>query len=392
MEYYNALGINKNATQDEIKKAYRKLAIKYHPDKNPGNKEAENKFKEISEAYSVLSDEEKRKKYDKYGKAGLQDGNMNFDPSDIFNKFFGSSFGTSFKNPFGTSFGTSFENIFGTSFGSSSNSYKNSSKNQQRKTKDVIVTCKVELKDLYCGTKLKRKVTHTRICKKCNGNGTKDKSKPTKCESCDGKGVKLLRQQQGYMQIVQQVGCPNCKGTGEIIKDENKCRECKGNKTVMESKILELEILSGTNEHEKIVFKGESDEYPDAIPGDVIFIIETIPNQHYKRINNDLYYKQTINLKDALCGCEFNIKTLDGRILECTTDEIIKPGSKMKISNEGMPHKGMLKNKGDLIIEFDVKFPNKNEIDVEKISQGFKTDDIIDKPIKADKVKMDRMN
>lgn len=352
-DYYAVLGLQKTANENEIKKAYRKLAMKYHPDKNQNDKNAEDKFKEISEAYSVLSDPEKRKIYDKYGKDGLnQQGGMNFNANDIFKHFFGNSFGGDDDNDFNP-----FGNFFGNSFNQSS--YKQTKRKQ--KGRDIITHLNVELKDLYCGKTFKRKVTHERICKICEGTGSKDKTKPTICPECNGKGIKITIQRQGFTQIMQQSQCSFCGGTGKYSKIVNKCVKCKGNKTVTEEKILEIKIKPGTEENERIIFKEEADEYPDIIPGDIIFVIQIVNNNGYTRNGKNLSYKQKISLKQALCGCSFTIKTLDDRILECYTEDIIKPNQKMKINNEGFIIKDS-KFKGDLIIEFEIEFPTKSEI------------------------------
>lgn len=354
-DYYTILGLQKTATENEIKKAYRKLAMKYHPDKNPNNKEAEEKFKEISEAYSVLSDSEKRNIYDKYGKDGLnQQGGMNFDPGDIFRQFF-RSFGNDDGDnedfgPFG-----GFGNFFGSSF-------RNNSQQKKQKGRDIVVALKVDLKDLYTGKIFKRKVTHERICKTCEGTGSKDKIKPTICNECNGRGIKMTVHRQGFTQIMQQSPCNKCGGTGKYSKIINKCLKCNGNKTISEEKILEIKIKPGTEENERIVFKGEADEQPDVIPGDIIFVIQVINNNGYIRNGKNLHLKQKITLEQALCGTSFTIKTLDNRYLECYTDEIIKPNQKMKINNEGFKIKDS-NLKGDLIIEFEIEFPDKNEID-----------------------------
>lgn len=358
-EYYDILGLQKTATDNEIKKAYRKLAMKYHPDKNPGDKAAEEKFKEISEAYSVLSDSEKRKIYDKYGKSGLnQQGGMNFDPGDIFKHFFGSSFGNNDSDDdYGGPFGG---NPFGSFFGGFGNSSKKQQQQKQR-GRDIISQLNVELKDLYCGKILKRKVTHQRLCKDCEGTGSKDKIKPIICNECGGKGIKVTVRRQGFTQIMQQSPCTKCNGTGKYVNIINKCLKCKGNKTVIEEKILEIKIKPGMEDNERIIFKGEADEYPDIIPGDIIFVINVTNHNGYTRVKNDLYHRQKINLSQALCGCSFTIQTLNGETLECNTDEVIKPGQKMKIMNEGFIIKDT-KLKGDLIIEFEIEFPTKDSI------------------------------
>jgi chaperone protein DnaJ len=337
-DYYEILGLQKTASNEEIKKAYRKMAMKYHPDKNPNNKEAEQKFKEISEAYSVLSDEEKRKIYDKYGKSGLENnGGMNFDPNNIFEQFFSNG---------GFSFG--FGNGF--NFGEKQRPF-------QQKTDDMIAECYVTLEDLYNGKTLKRKIKHSRLCKTCNGTGTKQNVKLNKCVDCNGSGIKRIVQQHGFSRIIRQTTCDKCSGSGEIINDKDKCVNCNGKKTSIEEKIIELNIKPGTKNNTQYRFKGESDEYPNYIAGDIIFVIKTKEHDRFIRDANDnLMYKHKILLSEALCGCKFSIKTLDNRILYVKYDDVITPGKLLVLRNEGFT------KKTNMYIEFEIEFPTKKQI------------------------------
>ena len=352
-EYYEILGLNKNATQEEIKKAYRKLAIKYHPDKNKDDPNAEQKFKEIAEAYGVLSDEEKRKIYDKYGKKGLENnGGMHFNADDIFSSFFGG--GSPFGSFFGSSFGSSFGSPFGSPFGVN-DEFGNKTK-PKRKTEDIIAECNLTLEELYNGKVLKRKIKHSRICKSCDGTGSKTKQTTT-CKSCNGNGIKRVVHRQGFTQIIQQVKCENCNGTGESINENDKCTKCNGKKVIQEEKIIEINVKPGTKNNQQFRFQNESDEYPGYIAGDIIFVIRTKDHPKFIRDPNDnLLYAKKIKLSEALCGCKFSIKTLDNRIIYVKYDDVITPGQTLILRNEGFT------KKTNMYIQFEIEFPTKSEL------------------------------
>lgn len=355
-EYYEILGLTKNATQEEIKKAYRKLAIKYHPDKNKDDPNAEQKFKEIAEAYGVLSDEEKRKIYDKYGKKGLENnGGMNFNADDIFSSFFGGG-------PFGSSFGSSFESSFGSFFGFD-NEFGSRTK-PKRKTEDIIAECNLTLEELYIGKVLKRKIKHSRICKSCDGTGSKTKQKTT-CKSCNGNGIKRVIHRQGFTQIIQQVKCEDCNGTGESINENDKCAKCNGKKVIQEEKIIEINVKPGTKNNQQFRFPNESDEYPGYIAGDIIFIIRTKEHPKFTRDPNDnLLCTKKIKLSEALCGCKFSIKTLDNRIIYVKYDDVITPGQTLILRNEGFT------KKTNMYIQFEIEFPTKSQLkNIDKLNE-----------------------
>lgn len=331
MDFYNSLGVPADATPEQIKKAYRKLAIKYHPDKNPGNKEAEEKFKEVTEAYSCLSDPEKRETYDRYGKKGLEEGGMGgFDMNDIFSQFFGGSMGG--RQPQGP-----------------------------RKGQSLRVPLKCTLEDLYNGRTFKRKITHDVICQTCKGKGTKSGKGAEKCKKCQGAGYIVITQRQGMYMMQRQVQCPECHGAGEVIPESDKCKTCRGAKVVSEEKVLEIIVQPGMKNGESLVFAGESDQAPGMVAGDVIFVIQTVDHKTFKRQGNDLLIEQTIGLKDALSGYAMRLKQLDGRELYIETQEVIQPDSYMKVTDEGFPIKHTGQH-GDLYIHFFVKLPTTKEV------------------------------
>ncbi|RKP11599.1 DnaJ domain-containing protein, partial [Piptocephalis cylindrospora] len=246
---YEALGVSPDASESDLKKAYRKLALKYHPDKNP---DAGDKFKEISHAYEVLSDSQKREVYDRFGEAGLSgEGGMGgggVSPEDLFAQLFGGGGGGFFGG--------------GGPGGSSRHS-------GPRKGKDVGHGLKVTLEDLYKGKTSKLALQRNIICKKCDGKGGKAGAVKS-CSTCNGQGVRLTIRQMGPMiQQVQQT-CPDCRGEGEIINQKDRCKDCLGKKVISERKVLEVHVDKGMKGGQRITFTGEADQAPGTLPGDVV--------------------------------------------------------------------------------------------------------------------------
>lgn len=320
-KYYKRLCIDKNANSSDIKKAYRKLAVQLHPDKPTGNEE---KFKEISEAYEVLSNPEKKDLYDKYGEEGL-DNDGPSSANDIFNMMFNNS---------------------------------NRGPKRRQRTKDVVSKIELSLEDMYNGKDISFNIKHKRICKICNGNGLKKNAKKNNCKVCGGKGVRIQIIQLGPGMIQQsQSPCNNCRGTGKIVKNEDKCQKCNGNQVCEETKNLTLHINKGTHNNEKIVFEGESDQLPDTDPGDIVFILVNKPHNIFKRKNNDLLIEKSITLTEALVGLKFTFVHLDGRKLLISNEGSVQPGEVKLISNEGMPINNDPFHRGNLFIKFNIKFP-----------------------------------
>lgn len=346
-ELYDILEIPPDAQPQDIKKAYRKLAIKYHPDKNPNNPEAEAKFKEISEAYEILSDEKKRQTYDQFGKEALREGGMH-SATDIFEQFFGAS-------PFSSFFGGG-----------------NNSRRGPQKTEDIVHEIPVTLEDLYNGKTSKLAVTKNIVCAKCSGSGTKSGSNAGKCTKCEGRGIRLIIKQIGPGMIQQmQTVCPDCNGKGETISEEDKCKNCKGKKVVKDKKVLHVYIEKGMKHGQKIVFSGESDEAPGVEPGDIIFVLTEKKHEVFKRNGNDLIMEYKIPLIEALCGFSFTIKHLDDRVLFVRSEkgDIIKPNDVRMIPEEGMPTHKRPFEKGNLYIQFSVIFPEHGSL-TDKQIQG----------------------
>ncbi|CAA0824336.1 Chaperone protein dnaJ 2 [Striga hermonthica] len=333
-KYYEILGVPKTASPDDLKKAYKKAAIKNHPDKG-GDPE---KFKELAHAYEVLSDPDKREIYDQYGedalKEGIGGGGGMHDPFDIFSSFFGGS-------PFGAGGGSS-------------------RGRRQRRGEDVVHPLKVSLEDLYLGTTKKLSLSRNVLCVKCKGKGSKSGAS-MKCSGCQGTGMKVSIRQLGPGMIQQmQHACNECKGTGETINDKDRCPQCKGEKVVQEKKVLEVHVEKGMQNGQKITFPGEADEAPDTITGDIVFVLQQKEHPRFKRKGDDLFIEHSLTLTEALCGFHFVLSQLDGRqlLIKSQPGEVVKPDSFKAINDEGMPMYQRPFMKGKLYIHFNVEFPD----------------------------------
>jgi len=334
---YDTLGVTRDANESDIRKQYRKLAMQYHPDKNPNNPAAAEKFQEISHAYEVLSDNEKREVYNQYGEEGLKEGGGGFSAEDIFSQFFGGGF-----------------------FGGGGGGPRRGGRPQQRRGEDLQHPLKVTLEDLYKGKTTKLSLQKSVLCADCGGKGSKNPNAVKRCDGCRGQGIKVTLRQiaPGMVQQMQQT-CPECRGTGEVIKDKDRCTKCSGTKTYSEKKVLDVYIDKGMRHGQRVVFAGEGDQAPDIVPGDIIVVLQQKEHPLFKRDGDDLYMEQELTLHEALCGYELRITHLDGRILrvKSTPGVVVTPGDIKCINNEGMPIHKRPYEKGRLIIKFNVVFP-----------------------------------
>lgn len=321
MDFYKILGIPRTADDEEIKKAYKKLALKWHPDKNENKADATNKFKEIGEAYSVLGDPEKRRRYDN----GEQE-NVGGGMPDVFNIF------NNFFNMGMNNFNIPFRNI----------------RTEKKIPHDIT------LNELYNGCKIKKNIIRLSYCNECNGNGTKDKQEH-KCSKCNGQGRIRITRQLGMMTIQQELSCDNCNGT-LIDKNIEKCVKCQGKKKIEEEYEIEAKIDKG--------FGGNGIMIPNI--GDIIngqqrenIILMLLEKEHpiFKREGEkkeDLIMRHKMKLADALLMRPFKFQHLDGIIKVITPEKIISPSMAMIIQNLGMPTLG---GSGTLTIKFEIEFP-----------------------------------
>lgn len=348
-KFYDVLGVSPSATDAELKTAYKKGALKHHPDKNAHNPGAEEKFKEISHAYEVLQDGQKRSIYDQYGEEGLEQGGggAGMAAEDLFAQFFGGGGG----GPFGSMFGGGMRD------------------SGPKKARTIHHVHKVSLEDIYRGKVSKLALQKSVICPACDGRGGKEGAVKT-CSGCNGAGMKTMMRQMGPMIQRFQTVCPDCQGEGEIVRDKDRCKRCAGKKTVIERKVLHVHVDKGVKSGHKIDFRGEGDQMPGVLPGDVQFEIEQKPHPRFQRKDDDLFFQAEIDLLTALAGGQIHIEHLDDRWLTVTVDpgEVISPGEIKMIRGQGMPsmrHHDF----GNLYIQFDVKFPPEMFNTPEKIQQ-----------------------
>lgn len=340
-DYYELLGINKNATEAEIKAAYRKAALQYHPDRNPGNKQAEEKFKEINEAYEILSDKQKRQAYDQYGHAGVNGQYGGGAGAGGFHQGF-----EGFDFNFG---GGDFSDMFGDIFG---NRRSSRTSRGPKKGQDLEYHMRVNLSEVAFGAEKEIKVEHTEKCDKCNGTGAKTGTKVDKCPQCGGTGQ--VRFSRGFFMSVQT--CPNCNGTGEIIKDH--CDNCHGRGIIRKIKTLNIKIPAGVDTGSTLRLLEEGNAGEKGGPnGDLFIVLEVLNDTKFQRQRENLYYDQEISFASAALGTEIEVSTIDGKAT-MKIPEGTQTGTIFRLREKGLPILGT-KRRGDLLVKIKVSVPKK---------------------------------
>ncbi|KAJ5403613.1 Mitochondrial protein import protein mas5 [Penicillium cosmopolitanum] len=339
--FYDCLGVPATATEAQLKTAYKKGALKYHPDKNADNPEAAEKFKELSHAYETLSDPQKRQIYDQYGEEGLEGGagGPGMNAEDIFSQFFGGGGGG-----FGGMFGGGMRDT------------------GPKKARTIHHVHKVNLEDIYRGKVSKLALQKSVICSGCDGRGGKEGA-VKECSGCNGSGMKTMMRQMGPMIQRFQTVCPDCNGEGEIIRDKDRCKKCNAKKTIVERKVLHVHVDKGVRDGHKIEFRGEGDQMPGVMPGDVVFEIEQKPHPRFQRKGDDLFFQAKIDLLTALGGGTIHVEHLDDRWLtvNIAPGEVITPDAIKVIPGQGMPS-FRHHDHGNLYIKFEVEFPKKDQL------------------------------
>ncbi len=341
-DYYQVLGMDKSASADEIKKAYRKLAIQYHPDKNPGDAAAEEKFKEAAEAYDVLSNPEKKQRYDRFGHAGMggaaggggQYGGMNME--DIFSQF-GDVFGEG--SPFGSFF----------SGGGGGQQRRN-----VRKGSDLRIKLKLDLSEVAAGVEKKIKVKRHVTCTSCNGNGSKNGTAIKTCTTCNGQGQVRRLQQSVLGQMVVSSPCPTCNGEGKII--ETRCDVCFGEGRMLSEDLITIPLPAGVSEGMQLSMAGKGNVPPrGGVAGDLLIVIEEEPHEELSREGNNVIYDLYISFIDAVMGVSVEVPTIDGKArisLEAGTQS----GKILRLKGKGIPQLNSY-TKGDQLVHINVWTP-----------------------------------
>ena len=332
-DYYEILGTNKSASAEEIKKAYRKSALKYHPDKNKGNKEAEAKFKEASEAYHILSDKERKTNYDQFGHAAFENsggrsGFSNFD--------------------FSNSFSDIFEDFF-EGFGESQT--RRRGRSADFRGADLRYDLSISLEDSFNGKKQEINFSSSDKCKICNGSGAEPGSKPISCSTCDGQGQ--VRSSQGFFTIQQT--CPQCAGSGEQISSS--CRECRGMGKKQTKKKISTTIPKGVDDGTRIRLSGKGEAgIRGGGNGDLYIFMSIKPHSIFKRSEENLFFEFPISLADAALGTTIEVPTIDGGKAKVKIPSGTQNGKQFRLKGKGMP---MMRNRnyGDLYIQATTEVP-----------------------------------
>ena len=335
-DYYGILGVEKDATDAEIKKAYRKLALKYHPDRNPGDEEAAEKFREASEANEVLLDPEKRRVVDMGGDPLNPQGGM---PGGGFGGFGGGGVGDIFEAFFGGAGGT-----------------------RQRRSRvqpgaDALLRISLGLDEAFTGVRKPITVDTAVLCDQCEGTGSKSKSKPKMCTSCDGTGEIQQVQRSFLGNVMTSRPCPTCQGTGEIIPDP--CNNCGGDGRVRARRDLTVNVPAGISDGMRIRMAGQGEVGPGGGPaGDLYVEVAMDPHPVFEREGDDLHFNVQVPMADAALGTEFEVDDLLGETMTIKVDSGTQPAEQIRLSGKGMPHlRG--EGNGDVVAHVDVTVPTK---------------------------------
>ena len=381
-DYYEVLGVDKSASADEIKKAYRKLAVKYHPDKNPGDKEAEEKFKEAAEAYSILSDADKKAKYDQFGHAGVDGAGPDFSGgfgnlNDILNDLFGGAFGGGFGGFSG----------FGGGFGGGRPGQR-----QQRvyRGRDIRVRVKLTLEEIAKGVEKEISIEKSVPCTECGGKGAKNSSDIKTCSACGGTGQVQRVTNSLFGQTVTYSTCQQCGGEGKVIT--NPCRNCGGTGLVRKRETIKVKIPAGVEAGMQLTIQGEGHAAKNnGINGDLLVVIEEQEHPNLKREGNNLYYTKIISMPDAILGAEVEIPCLDGPY-KIKVDSGTQSGTVVRLRGKGLPTVNGYGGTGDLYVKFAVWIPKRLDREDKALIESLRDKEAFKpNPTKEDKSFFDKL-
>jgi molecular chaperone DnaJ len=341
-DYYEILGVNRSATDDEIKKAYRSLAMQYHPDRNQGDKEAEDKFKEVAEAYEVLADPNKRSAYDRFGHDGLKGGGFGggfHDPFDIFREVFGGGFGSIFDDFFG---GRS----------------ERGGRRDQRRGRDLQIRLKLTLEEIASGVTKQIKIKKLVPCDTCSGSGLKEGTQPATCPQCQGSGEVREVSQSLFGRFVNIASCPRCVGRGTIITEP--CSSCRGEGLMHGEDQVEVNVPAGVSEGNYMTVQGKGNAGPNAgPPGDLIVVMEEKSHPFYTRNGNDVILELNLSFPDVAVGTEIEIPTLEteeegkdkkNKVVKINIPAGTQSGKVFRLRGKGLPELNTYR-RGDILVE-----------------------------------------
>ena len=351
-DYYDILDVSKNADTNTIKKAYRKVAMKYHPDKNQGDKGAEEKFKEAAEAYGILNDSEKRQRYDQFGHAGVNQGAgggfHNMDMNDIF-----SSFGDIFGG------GGGFGDIFGSG----------QRRSRQQQGGDLKLTLALTLEEIYAGAQKTVKIKRFETCEPCSGSGAEGEAKPSTCSSCQGTGEIRQVQRSFLGQIVNVQPCHQCSGKGQIIS--NPCKTCRGDGRVKNTVSVDIEAPSGVSRGNYMTMSGDGNRGPNnTASGDLVVYFDEKEHDLFVRDVNDIFLDCWINYPMAVFGGSVEVPTLSGKV-NLKIPAGIKSGQILRLKGKGIPEVNRHRN-GDELVKVNIKTPTRYSKSVRKLLDGLR--------------------
>lgn len=348
-DYYEILGVSKDAAESEIKKAYRKKAMQYHPDRNPDDKDAEEHFKQVNEAYEVLSDSEKKAQYDQFGHAAFENGGG----------FSG------FQGGFGD-FGDIFGDIFGDMFGGGGRAYQ---QNAPRKGADLQYGITIDFKEAVFGTEKEIQINRQETCDLCHGSGAKEGSEVRVCPDCHGTGVVTKVVSTPFGQMQQQTTCPRCSGTGEIIDEA--CTKCHGKKKILRKQKIKVKVPAGVDNGSTLRMSGEGESGDNGGPsGDLYISIKVRSHPLFKREGSNIILEMPIRFVQAALGDEIEVPTLDGKV-KYKIKEGTQTGTVFRFKNKGVPNVRNNKQRGDQLVKVTVEVPKNLTSEQKKHLQEF---------------------
>lgn len=343
-DYYEVLGVSRDASKDDIKRAYRKIAVKNHPDRNPGDKEAEQRFKEATEAYEVLADEQKRQAYDQFGFAGVEGSAGGGGPQDFSNVF------RDFEDIFGD-FGGIFDQFFG---GGGRRSRGGGGRGGAQRGADLRYELEVPFRDAVFGTKTEISYRRRVSCEKCEGTGAAPGSGKKTCPTCEGLGQ--VRRSSGFFSMATV--CPTCEGSGFTL--ENPCDACGGQGVIEKNQRIKVTIPPGIDSGKRISISGQGDAGANGgPPGDLYVMIRVRPDENFQRKGDDLYCAIPISVTQAALGAEITVPTVEDKRVRLKVPPGTQNGRILRLRSEGVPRLGNPEKRGDMYIELHVMIPEK---------------------------------